>query len=219
MGRGWLVLSTVAVIAVVVCEGGTTTGGTAGHQTVETRIGRLEFNGGYPTKGTIDKAYDQLDVQRATQAYLEFMPMLSVNSIFEAHIRDYGMTKTGDVGVYVEPGKGKAEGRTQERLYDVAVSDARKIGKDGRCKTPVGNTVDVKKATWKNTIGEPDLIAVWKDPDFDPDEKAFYYARVIEIPTPRWTAFDLIRLDADMPKDVNMITQEGVYTSPIWYTP
>jgi hypothetical protein len=85
------------------------------------------------------------------------------------------------------------EGKTQERIYDVAVSDGRKIGADGRCKTPVGDTVDVANATWTNSIGAPELITVWKDPDFDPKLRAFYYARVLEIPTPRWTAYDAKR--------------------------
>jgi len=111
------------------------------------------------------------------------------------------------------------KGKLHERVYDVVVSDGRRIGKDGRCKKPVGSTVDLKKATWKNTIGDPDLIAVWKDPDFDPDEKAFYYARVIEIPTPRWSAYDAVRFNIKMDDDVKMTTQERAYTSPIWYTP
>ena len=80
-------------------------------------------------------------------------------------------------------------------------------------------TVDLKKATLENAIGDPDLITVWKDPDFDPDLKAFYYARVIEIPTPRWSAYDAVRFKIDMGKDVKMTTQERAYTSPIWYTP
>ena len=74
---------------------------------IDTRIGELEFVGGFPTQETIRKAYNQLDVQRATQAYLEFMPMASVNSIFEAHIRDYGWTNSSDIQVYIKPGRGQ----------------------------------------------------------------------------------------------------------------
>jgi hypothetical protein len=112
-----------------------------------------------------------------------------------------------------------AKGKRQERIYDVAVSDGRNIGADGRCKTPVGNTVDVANATWRNTIGDPELIAVWKDPDFDPKLRAVYYARVIEIPTPRWTAYEAKRFGVKMLPEVPMVTHERAYTSPIWYTP
>jgi hypothetical protein len=83
----------------------------------------------------------------------------------------------------------------------------------------VGSTVDVAAASWTNTIGAPELIAVWKDPDFDPKQRAFYYGRVIEIPTPRWTAYDAKRFGIQMPKEVPMTIQERAYTSPIWYTP
>jgi hypothetical protein len=110
-------------------------------------------------------------------------------------------------------------GKTQERIYDVAVSGDRKIGPDGRCKTAVGNTVDVENATWTNTIGAPELIAAWKDPDFDLSLRAFYYARVLGIPTPRWTAYDAKYFGIKMPKEVPMFGQERAYTSPIWYTP
>jgi hypothetical protein len=112
-----------------------------------------------------------------------------------------------------------AKSETHEKVYDVAVSDGRKIGKDGRCKKKVGNTVDVANATWTNTIGDSELITVWKDPDFDAKQKAFYYARVIEIPTPRWTAYDAKRYGVKISDDVPMTTQERAYTSPIWYTP
>ncbi len=111
-----------------------------------------------------------------------------------------------------------ADGETQERVYDVVWSDGRKPGADGKLP-PVGNTVDVKTATWINSIGSPELIGVWKDPDFDPEVSAFYYARVIEIPTPRWTAYEALRFGIDMPNEVPMTTQERAYTSPIWYTP
>lgn len=113
-----------------------------------------------------------------------------------------------------------AKGKLHEKVYDVVWGDAhkRKPGKDGKLPA-VGNTVDVKAATWRNSIGDPELIAVWKDPNFDPKQRAFYYARVIEIPTPRWTAYDALRFKVTMAKEVPMTTQERAYTSPIWYTP
>ncbi len=83
----------------------------------------------------------------------------------------------------------------------------------------VGNTVDVANATWTNTIGAPELIKVWKDPNFDPSLPAFYYVRVIEIPTPRWTAYDAKYFGIKMPPEVPMVHEERAYTSPIWYTP
>ena len=110
-------------------------------------------------------------------------------------------------------------GELHERIYDVAVSDGRQIGPDGRTRTPVGNTVDVANASWTNTIGDTELITVWVDPDFDPNERAFYYVRVLEIPTPRWTAYDAKYFGLDVPDDVEMVAQERAYTSPIWYTP
>jgi hypothetical protein len=113
-----------------------------------------------------------------------------------------------------------AKGKLHERVYDIAVSDGREIGADGRCKTPVGNTVDVENATWSNSIGDTELISVWKDPDFDPGQRAFYYLRVLEIPTPRWTAYDAKYFNLEEIDDkIPMTTQERAYTSPIWYTP
>jgi hypothetical protein len=112
-----------------------------------------------------------------------------------------------------------AKDQVHEKIYDVAVSGSRKIGPDGRCKTPVVSTVDVPNATWTNTIGATELIAFWKDPRFDPAERAFYYGRVIEIPTPRWTAYDAKKFGVTMPKEVPMVTTERAYTSPIWYSP
>lgn len=111
------------------------------------------------------------------------------------------------------------KGERQERIYDVAVSDGRKIGSDGRCKTPVGDTVDLKNATWSNTIGDPEMATVWKDPDFDPAVSTFYYVRVIEIPTPRWTAYDAKYYGVSLDKKDSGKHQERAYTSPIWYTP
>jgi hypothetical protein len=111
------------------------------------------------------------------------------------------------------------DGTTGERVYDVAVSDGRTIGRDGRCKKAVGTTVDVQNANWTNTIGASELGTVWTDPDFDPKRPAFYYARVIEIPTPRWSTYDVFRLSVDLPAGAPTSTQERAYTSPIWYTP
>jgi len=112
-----------------------------------------------------------------------------------------------------------AENEVHERIYDVAVPGSRTIDADGRCKTPVGNTVDVPNATWKNTIGTPLLLAYWKDPDFDAKQRAFYYVRVIQIPSPRWTAYDCKRFGIKMPDYVPMTVTDRAYTSPVWYTP
>jgi hypothetical protein len=110
-------------------------------------------------------------------------------------------------------------GELHERIYDVVVSDDRAINAEGRCTTPVGNTVDVANANWTNTIGDPELLAYWQDPDFDASQRAFYYARVLEIPTPRWTAYDAKYYNMEVPEASPMTTQERAYTSPIWYTP
>jgi hypothetical protein len=113
-----------------------------------------------------------------------------------------------------------AKGQLHEMIYDVAWGDAdkRKPGADGKLP-PVGSTVDVANATWTNTIGDPELITMWKDTDFDPAQRAFYYARVLEIPTPRWTAYDAKRLGSKPLPGTTMTLQERAYTSPIWYTP
>ncbi len=110
------------------------------------------------------------------------------------------------------------DGGAQEKVYDVVLSDGRQPGPDGKIP-PVGNTVDVANASWENTIGDSTLFAHWMDPDFDPDRHALYYARVIEIPTPRWTAYDAKIFGVKMSDDVEMVHQERAYTSPIWYAP
>jgi len=109
-------------------------------------------------------------------------------------------------------------GELHEQVYDVVWSGDRKRGEDGEVPA-VGSTVDVAKATYTNAIGASELIAVWTDLDFDPSQRAFYYGRVIEIPTPRWTAYDAKYFDVRMPPEAPMTTQERAYTSPIWYTP
>lgn len=111
------------------------------------------------------------------------------------------------------------DGDLHEKVYDVAVSDGREINAEGRCTTPVGNTVDIDAASWTNTIGASELAIVWTDPDFDADERTFYYVRVLEIPTPRWVLYDKLRFGTKMPEGTVLTGQERAYTSPIWYTP
>ncbi|MEZ5559773.1 MAG: DUF3604 domain-containing protein [Pseudomonadales bacterium] len=112
-----------------------------------------------------------------------------------------------------------AKGELHEQIYDVACSDDRAINDRNRCERPVGNTVDVENATYTNDIGEPLLLAFWEDPDFDPQQRAFYYVRVVEIPTPRWTTYDAAFYKVKRPESVPASQQERAYTSPIWYTP
>ena len=100
----------------------------------------------------------------------------------------------------------------------MAVSDGCEI-ENGKATSPVGTTVNLEYATYTNTIGDAQLIAFWQDPDFDAKVPAFYYARIIEIPTPRWTTFDEKRFGFKMDPEVTRILQERAYTSPIWYTP
>ena len=111
-----------------------------------------------------------------------------------------------------------ANGDLHEKVYDVAWSGARRIGANGKLPS-VGNTVDIPNASYTNTIGASELIAVWKDPDFDPSQSAFYYGRVLEIPTPRWTAYDAKYFGLKPPPEIPMTHVERAYTSPIWYTP
>ena len=112
-----------------------------------------------------------------------------------------------------------AKGEVHEQIHDVAWSDGRKADpKTGKVPS-VGSTVVVEDATWTNTIGSPELISVWKDPAFDPAQRAFYYARVIEIPSPRWTAYDAKRYGVKPLPNTRMTVTERAYTSPIWYTP
>ena len=112
------------------------------------------------------------------------------------------------------------DGKTHEKIYDVVWgnADRRKRGANGKIP-PVGDTVDVSRATWTNTVGDPELMTVWKDPDFNPAQRAFYYLRVLEIPTPRWTDYDSVRFGVKMGPEVPMKHQERAWTSPIWYTP
>jgi hypothetical protein len=111
-----------------------------------------------------------------------------------------------------------ADGKTHEKIYEVVWAGERKPDAAGKLP-PVGNTVDVAKASYANSIGAAQLIAHWTDPDFDPALKAVYYVRVLEIPTPRWTAYDQMRFKDKMPDNIPMSLQERAFTSPIWYSP
>jgi hypothetical protein len=111
-----------------------------------------------------------------------------------------------------------ANGNRHEKIHNVAWSGQRSLDAQGKLP-PVGNTVDVGTATWTNSIGSPELMTVWKDPDFDPELPAVYYARVLEIPTPRWSTIDAARYGTSIPSEAPTSTQERAYTSAIWYTP
>ena len=111
-----------------------------------------------------------------------------------------------------------AQGKTHERIYDLAWSGDRQPGADGKLP-PVGNTVNLETARFQNSIGAPELMASWTDPEFDPGQSAYYYLRVLEIPTPRWTLYDKVRLGAQPDDSVPLVHQERGFSSPVWYSP
>lgn len=111
-----------------------------------------------------------------------------------------------------------AEGELHDKVFDVSWAGERSRGADGKLP-PVGNTVDLSTATYRNTIGTAELATLWEDPEFDPEISALYYARVIEIPTPRWTTYDAVRAGKPLLEDVAATIQERAWSSPIWYTP
>ena len=120
--------------------------------------------------------------------------------------------------VQVIKGRLDEAGRTHEKVYDVVLSDQRKP-KGKKMVEPIRSTVDVKTATYTNTVGEAEMMTVWEDPDFNPEERAFYYVRVLEIPTPRWSTYDAVFFGTELPEGVPAQHQERAYSSPIWYTP
>ncbi len=111
------------------------------------------------------------------------------------------------------------KGNAQEKIFNVALSDGRKITMPGGDAPAVTNTVIVSEATYSNSVGAAELMSYWQDPEFDPNTPAFYYVRVLEIPTPRWTAYDAKFFRLKLPDDIPMWQQERAYSSPIWYTP
>ena len=120
--------------------------------------------------------------------------------------------------IQIVKGWANADGTLNEKVYDVIWSGDRKVDKNGKVPS-VGNSVNLEDATWDNSIGATQLKTVWTDEDFDPALEAFYYVRVLEIPTPRWTLYDVIRFGAEMSDEVPMTQTERGYTSPIWYSP
>ncbi|WP_185234824.1 DUF3604 domain-containing protein [Teredinibacter franksiae] len=120
--------------------------------------------------------------------------------------------------IQIVKGWSDGKGKAHEKVYDVAWSGDRKINRKGKLPA-VGNTVDIENASWENTIGASELATVWVDPEFNAEQSAFYYARVLEIPTPRWIVYDAFRFDIELPEGATTIGQERAYTSPIWYTP
>ena len=173
--------------------------------------------------------YDEADVQRpdfASTGYLRGVPMggdltaapkSKAPRLMVRAMRDpdgANLDRTQVIKGWLD-----SKGELQEQIYDVACSDGRAISADQRCEKAVGSTVDVAAASYTNSIGDVAQMAYWEDPDFDPKESAFYYVRVLEIPTPRWTTHDAAFFGVDRPPSVPAEQQERAYTSPIWYTP
>lgn len=112
------------------------------------------------------------------------------------------------------------DGSTEEKIYNIALSDDRKVNPETGKAPDLRSTVDIENATYNNSVGAVSFNTYWQDPNFDPTQRAFYYVRVIEIPTPRWTAYDARYFGLkDVPEEVPMVTRERVYSSPIWYNP
>jgi len=122
-------------------------------------------------------------------------------------------------GVWAADSTGEPGRVAGKKIYNVALSDKRKADPKTGKAPPVGNTVDIKTAKYTNSIGDTKLSAVWTDPDFDPKQRALYYVRVLEIPTPRWSTYDAVKLGVEPPKGVSPVIQERAWSSPIWRTP
>jgi len=180
----------------------------------------VRFFGGYDfTKDDVSRSPAAIGYEKGVPmgADLPAAPAGKAPTFLVAALKD---PKTGNLDrIQVIKGWVDKAGKPQEKIFDVAWGDAQRRRITNGKLTPVGSTVNVAQATWTNTIGDPELIAVWKDPEFDPATRAFYYARVLEIPTPRWTAYDAAYFKVKMADNVPMVTQERAFTSPIWYTP
>lgn len=190
------------------------------YATTGTRI-RLRFFGGWDFNDT-----DTLNRNLARTGYAKGVPMGSdlIAAPEGAQAPSFLVYALRDaVGanldrIQIVKGWIDAAGDPQEKVFDVVWSGDRSLDANGQLP-PVGSTVDLSVPTWTNTIGAPELGTSWRDPEFDPALRAFYYARVIEIPTPRWTAYDAVRFGVQMADEITLIGQERAYSSPIWYSP
>ena len=187
------------------------------YATTGSRIG-LRFFGGY--------AFEPEDADRpdlAREGYARGVPMGGALPSAKGRTPTFLVAATRDpLGanldrIQIVKGWRDGAGALRERVYDVALPSGRR-GLFGGVRA-VRSTVDVETARFTNDVGAAELRAVWRDPDFDPEERAFYYARVIEIPTPRWNVYDAVRLGAQVPPEVPTEVQDRAYSSPIWYTP
>ena len=171
------------------------------------------------TRSRFEPIYEMTQAKGTGEAHPALSPIDPSMSIYGS-----GLSAAGLAAVWARENTREAiwdamqRREVYERIYDVTCSDGRAIV-ERRCEHAVGSTVDLSGPSYTNTIGDPLLTAHWVDPDFDADQRAFYYVRVIEIPKPRWTAYDTKFFGIDMPDDVAMTVQDRAYTSPIWYTP
>ena len=178
---------------------------------------RVRFFGGYDFKEAI------LQEDWVSQGYEIGVPMGSnLKSSVTAPSFIVHATMDPEGGsldrIQIVKGWANADGSIEEKVYDVAWAGDRQIGADGKLPA-VGNSVNYDDATWSNDIGSVELTKLWVDPDFDPESEAFYYVRVLEIPTPRWTLYDKVRYGAELSEDIPLVAQQRAYSSPIWYSP
>ncbi|MBL4870331.1 MAG: DUF3604 domain-containing protein [Robiginitomaculum sp.] len=158
------------------------------------------------------------------QGYQNGVPMGGDLTLLQGQSPDFMIAASKDPDganldrIQIIKGWRSADGATHEKVFDVAWAGERRIGEDGKLAS-IGSTVNIEDASYENTIGAAELVKVWTDPEFDPSLAAFYYVRVLEIPTPRWPVFDAKRFESNIPKDAPLTQQERAYTSPIWYTP
>ena len=186
------------------------------YATTGTRM-KVRFFGGY------DYTEADLEGDWVSTGYSKGVPMggnLTASEIAPSFIVHAIMDPEGGSLDRIQIVKGWAndDGSLEEKVFDVVWAGSRYLNSNGKLPA-VKNTVNLEDATWDNNTGSTELMKVWTDPDFDPTLEAFYYVRVLEIHTPRWTLYDKVNLGAEVGDEVQLTTQERAYTSPIWYTP